>query len=402
MNSAGGVARANSRKWVASMRVNFMKFHHYLTFALLSLILLRVLYTSPFLPQPSHKAIRAKPTFPPQCKLSEYDIIRFHLPEKNSISIATRCPDPYWFQDQYKATTTVTPQHGNTRPVAIMVGCNKGTDAVDTLSMISGLKKYDVNSWYTLFAGSESVSPSSCSKKGHRDKVSSDAVSPDAIVHCIEAMPKTGARLLKTTTELGWEENLIVTNIAIADQDGVALFPNVEDEYGVESLGLSHCQMNEYKHLCREVPVARMDTFSARYLEPDSNFDFLSIDAEGHDFEVLLGATETLRRTKYLEFEYHSVGAWPKHLLSTAITMLKELNFVCYWAGSHGHIWRITDCWLDSYEHHGWSNVACVNVGISGTEILASRMESDFQKTLGLNRTIQYAIDGKSPFIDSA
>jgi Methyltransferase FkbM domain len=76
-----------------------------------------------------------------------------------------------------------------------------------------------------------------------------------------------------------------------------------------------------------------------------SILEFLSIDAEGYDFEVLLGATKTLRRTKYLEFEYHDVGVWPQYSLWTAISLLKEMHFVCYWAGSHGHLWRITDCW---------------------------------------------------------
>jgi hypothetical protein len=42
--------------------------------------------------------------------------------------------------------------------------------------------------------------------------------------------------------------------------------------------------------------------------------DFLinisSIDVEGYDRPVLIGANQTLQRNKYLEFECHFVGAW--------------------------------------------------------------------------------------------
>ena len=37
----------------------------------------------------------------------------------------------------------------------------------------------------------------------------------------------------------------------------------------------------------------------------------LSIDTEGRDFDVLFGASSTLDRTYYLEFEYHIDGDYP-------------------------------------------------------------------------------------------
>jgi hypothetical protein len=146
------------------------------------------------------------------------------------------------------------------------------------------------------------------------------------------------------------------------------------------------------------VQVRRLDTFALEHIPEDEYIEFLSIDAEGYDFEVLLGASETLKRSKYMEFEYHFVGEWKNHKLIDAIDMLKDLNFVCYWAGAYGHLWRITDCWLDHYERHGWSDVACVNIGLSSTKNLASRMEEYFQATLKLDHGIQYAFENMSPF----
>ena len=37
----------------------------------------------------------------------------------------------------------------------------------------------------------------------------------------------------------------------------------------------------------------------------------LSIDTEGRDFDVLFGASSTLDRSYYLEFEYHIEGDYP-------------------------------------------------------------------------------------------
>jgi hypothetical protein len=39
--------------------------------------------------------------------------------------------------------------------------------------------------------------------------------------------------------------------------------------------------------------------------------DILSIDTEGNDPLVLLGMGTALRRVRYLEFEYHKIGAAP-------------------------------------------------------------------------------------------
>jgi Methyltransferase FkbM domain len=178
-----------------------------------------------------------------------------------------------------------------------------------------------------------------------------------------------------------------------------ALFPNVDDTIGVENFGLGDCQNDATKHLCKVVSTNRLDTFTAKRLPKDVYIEFLSIDAEGYDFEALLGAPETLKRSKYLEFEYHYVGAWETHALSTAITMLKDLNFVCYWAGAFGHLWRITDCWLDYFDRHVWSNVACVNIGLPSTTNLASRMEQYFQATLKLDHEIRYESASTWPFL---
>ena len=60
--------------------------------------------------------------------------------------------------------------------------------------------------------------------------------------------------------------------------------------------------------------------------------------------------------------------------------LLDGKGFTCYWAGIK-KLWRITDCYLDWYDWHGWSNVACVHR--SQIELVGI-MEGLFNRTLGV------------------
>jgi hypothetical protein len=113
---------------------------------------------------------------------------------------------------------------------------------------------------------------------------------------------------------------------------------------------------------CENMTQYALDTFVQHYVNEaktittndngDGDFliDLLSIDVEGYDWPILVGANQTLQRTKYLEFEYHSVGALNEYNLSTAIDFLHQHQFMCYWMGREGKLWRITGCWRDGYD----------------------------------------------------
>lgn len=49
------------------------------------------------------------------------------------------------------------------------------------------------------------------------------------------------------------------------------------------------------------IPVLPLDLITAAL--PDEDFVFLSIDVEGFDLQVVLGATETLKRTRFVVIE---------------------------------------------------------------------------------------------------
>lgn len=98
--------------------------------------------------------------------------------------------------------------------------------------------------------------------------------------------------------------------------------------------------------------------------QPHFLIDLLLVDVEGYDWQALGqgGADWTLRHARYLEFEYHGIGAWGKtDSLVTAVSVLDErFGFTCYWAGK-GQLDGITGCWQAYMEMRSWSNVVCVN-----------------------------------------
>ena len=77
------------------------------------------------------------------------------------------------------------------------------------------------------------------------------------------------------------------------------------------------------------------------------------------------------------------VGPWKERPLLEVIEFLDaQFGFTCYWAGFNNTIWRITSCWLDHYESHCWSNIACVNRNFDAVNDLAEDMEDLFMETL--------------------
>ena len=58
--------------------------------------------------------------------------------------------------------------------------------------------------------------------------------------------------------------------------------------------------------------------------------------------------------------------------------MLNQAKFSCYFAGQD-RLWRITNCWMQYYDVHTWSNVACVKRSSTN---LATKMEDTFRRTL--------------------
>ncbi|OEU20235.1 hypothetical protein FRACYDRAFT_236307 [Fragilariopsis cylindrus CCMP1102] len=320
-----------------------------------------------------------------------------------SYTIATKCPKAIWLEEYYtqlhqerlllssSSLSSSESKSSSSSFLGISVGCNKGFDAINTLRMGTNDNEISQADWQKAMIEND----------GH---LFHSVCGQDSIQNVFKTI------LYHSATTLNYEsKGFIVTHAAISkesNKDGM-LFPsgggsgggnNTINTGGIENLGLETCQYmgpsRKAKNHCINVPVLSLKDFIAtkvRSSKDDNNnnnnnnnhrnINILSIDVEGYDGDVLLGASsEVLNRVEYLEFEYNWMGSWREQHLYDIITMLYEdASMVCYWAGIK-KLWRITNCWMLYYDIHSWSNIACVNTNL--VPDLATKMETIFQNTI--------------------
>jgi len=113
-------------------------------------------------------------------------------------------------------------------------------------------------------------------------------------VYAFEPAPKTNALLRKTIHINGMEKIIEPRNEAVAEKDGITYF-NVSDTEGDNSNSL--IEYRKDKHLNKvEVEIVSLDKFV--FLRDLSKIDFIKIDAEGYEYNVLLGAKEVFQRLR--------------------------------------------------------------------------------------------------------
>jgi hypothetical protein len=149
----------------------------------------------------------------------------------------------------------------------------------------------------------------------------------DAIVHCIEAMPYHWCEPVDTANKLEWQDHFIVTKIAISDSTVLHFFQMWKKKLGWNIGGWEiaiSIKQDTYTKRCHSHDSMPLLSF---HVDQNSLIDLLSVDAEGYNFEVLLGASETLRRARCLLFEYLDVGVWQHHTLLSFIYILHDISY---------------------------------------------------------------------------
>jgi hypothetical protein len=304
----------------------------------------------------NHKKTK-RPTFPEACSIETLQILEYQLPEFRcrklekrpwshhcSFSYATRCPDSAWFYKQPLQHTTLSGEQATVPITAVFINtCSDYTaEAAATLHHMTGDDRFSVATWQQKTGEVDDDWQCPVRIQAVTSKTKKHQL---AEMHCIETDPHKSLMLTKTIKTLGWQDSVVVHT----HQDAMHQFRTIE-----------------YLRLGGEVLV--LDTVSQhrRYLQS---------------------------AVKYLEFEYNFRDAWKQVRLEHVIQLLKEVHFVCYFAGTHSHLWRITDCWQEHYNTQFWSNVACVN--IETHPVLAATMELEYYttKTLQQGYSIHYLND---------
>jgi hypothetical protein len=144
---------------------------------------------------------------------------------------------------------------------------------------------------------------------------------------------------------------------AAAGASAGTFFEPAEQEVGDETVGVD-TEVPSNGGVA--VPRRTIDSIAAEHNVSD--VDVLSIDTEGSDALVLLGASSMLRqrRVRVLEFEYTSRGNWLSSSLNDTLVWLAHAGYRCFWQGNHGVLApaQQTTC---NVEFRVWSNLVCAH-----------------------------------------
>lgn len=126
------------------------------------------------------------------------------------------------------------------------------------------------------------------------------AIRPQANVHCFEPAKSAWQQL----TGRGFPSNVICNAAGMGDRSGtLKLYINS----GASELSSVYSESDNGALQTEEVPIVTVDTYCEQ--KGIAFVDYLKIDVEGHEFAVLRGAAEMLRRRRirFVQFEY---GSW--------------------------------------------------------------------------------------------
>lgn len=123
------------------------------------------------------------------------------------------------------------------------------------------------------------------------------SINPKAVIHCFEPCRATFAMLQKKN----FPENVVLNDFGLSSASGKQAFFVFGSGHGQNSLYLRH---NKSPQTMQEICLLRIDDYCSR--QEIHRIDFLKIDVEGHEFEVIQGAEEMLKTGKIqvIQFEY--------------------------------------------------------------------------------------------------
>ena len=265
--------------------------------------------------------------------------------EERKKMTASNCPNNDKWLNRFS-------QYVRTSPTIVVVGCNKGVDAVRLFAQYDTRSTpYRLSDWQSALR-QQRVGGGACGQVNQATELQKPRYSkrmPNVV--CIEPMPSNVQLLnaVATATEIPHQFEIWAYAVGVSRWPRQLPFPNASA--GTEYLGLAAAGGKN---------TEMVNASTIDHLFQNTKVDMLLVDTEGNDPLVLLGASRVLQTVSYLEFENHGVGEWKTFKLKTIIDYLDNLDFDCWWTTNHGTLVRITRCWHQDYASvKTWSNIAC-------------------------------------------
>lgn len=185
-------------------------------------------------------------------------------------------------------------------------------------------------------------------------------------VMCVEPLP-ANFNMLKSNVEAEpWASSGIqIKQLAVVLSSAnlpMAEFPG-DAAYGEEGAGVFNLKAGRYKKMI-PINTSTVDQLTFGPENPNGVIPtVISVDAEGLDALVLLGAARSLASggVAYVEFEYHHKHPWDIIQLEWIVGYLDNLQYDCFFAGNNGKSYKVTGCWEPRFEFHVMSNLVCAS-----------------------------------------
>ncbi|MCK6511757.1 FkbM family methyltransferase [Myxococcota bacterium] len=136
------------------------------------------------------------------------------------------------------------------------------------------------------------------------------------LIHAFEPFLGTYLSLQKKLAACDVQQSVKANHLALSSQEGTREFFSLGENVGINSLYEENAKRSDL--LDHEV-VSIQTTTLDRYCQKESieRIHLLKIDTEGHDFDVLQGCQEMLRRDRIdlIQFEYNHRWIYARHFL---------------------------------------------------------------------------------------
>lgn len=150
---------------------------------------------------------------------------------------------------------------------------------------------------------------------------------PGLKIHCFEPVGATFATLQQNLRGYVNSGQVVLNQCALGEARGGAEMFVYQDNAGSNSLYFHDYHAALSQSIRKEtVPVSTVDDYIESLGEPCVGL--MKVDVEGHEFDVIRGAAESLRcgRIECIQFEYNNYWRRSGHTLLEMFTLLRSLN----------------------------------------------------------------------------
>jgi FkbM family methyltransferase len=150
----------------------------------------------------------------------------------------------------------------------------------------------------------------------------------DCVIHCFEPVPKNFINL----TENVQKSNVFCHNIAMGEKEGVlTLFKASGDGDGSMVTAYQDTIKKVFTFVgeVNEIIECRVTTIDSFCEDNTNKIDFLKIDVEGHELQVLKGAEKMIKgnRINIIQFEFNEFNIFSKSFLWDFYEVLPGFDF---------------------------------------------------------------------------